>query len=361
MRYLGMSDIYSMHKIFHFNEKLDSLPQTTEEIRPPVHIRIKPTNVCGHHCWYCAYRNDNLQLGKDMVIKDSIPREKMLEIVDDIADMGVKAVTFSGGGDPFYYHHLVETVKKLAQTKVQFASLTNGARLDGELADVFADAGSWLRISIDGWDGKSYAQQRNVRDDEFSKVINNLQNFAKRRKRCYLGLSIIVDHKNALHLYEMIKIFSDLGADSVKVSPCIVSNDGNETNAYHKKIWSTVEEQVNLAISDFGSPDFEIYFAYHQVANKFDKQYAWCPYIQILPVIGADMNVYACHDKAYNLDNGVLGSIANIRFKDFWFSNKNKFFKINPKIDCQHHCVADEKNKMVLQYLNVEKAHMGFV
>ena len=35
----------------------------------------------------------------------------MMEIIDDLVDMGVKAVTFSGGGDPFYYLFLLDTVK----------------------------------------------------------------------------------------------------------------------------------------------------------------------------------------------------------------------------------------------------------
>ena len=36
-----------------------------------------------------------------MVARDFIPKAKMMEIIDDLVDMGVKAVTFSGGGDPF--------------------------------------------------------------------------------------------------------------------------------------------------------------------------------------------------------------------------------------------------------------------
>ena len=101
-----MGLLYTNLKIFHFKEKLDTIPQSTDEIAPPVHIRMKPTNVCGHNCGYCAYRSDDLQLGKYMVQKDYIPREKMMEVIDDIVEMGVKAVTFSGGGDPFYYPYL---------------------------------------------------------------------------------------------------------------------------------------------------------------------------------------------------------------------------------------------------------------
>ena len=53
---------------------------------------------------------------------------------------------------PFYYLFLLDTVKRLSQTPIKFASLTNGARLQGEIASIFAQHGMWLRVSIDGWD-----------------------------------------------------------------------------------------------------------------------------------------------------------------------------------------------------------------
>ncbi|MEN6586191.1 MAG: radical SAM protein [Sulfuricella sp.] len=356
-----MGLLYTKFKIFHYQDKLDSLPASSDEIRAPVHIRIKPTNVCVHHCWYCAYRADNLQLGRDMVEKDSIPRDKMMEIIDDVVEMGVKAVTFSGGGDPFYYKHLLETVKKLAQTPVQFASLTNGAKLSGEIAEVFAHHGTWLRISIDGWDAKSYAGYRGVKETEFPKVMSNLANFKKLGGPCLLGISLIVDNKNAPHVYDFISRLKDLGVNSVKVSPCVVSNNGRENNLYHQPIFSLVKEQTQRALATLADESFEIFDAYHELDEKFDKHYEWCPYLQILPIIGADLNIYPCQDKAYNLDEGLIGSIRDVRFKDFWFSDKNKFFTVNPSKVCNHHCVANEKNKMILEYLDSDPHHLGFV
>ena len=96
-----MGSLYTPFKIFHYQEKLDSLLREINTTLPPLHIRIKPTNVCNHNCWYCAYRASDLQLGQDMNVCDAIPEVKMLEIVDDIVGMGVQAVTFSGGGEPF--------------------------------------------------------------------------------------------------------------------------------------------------------------------------------------------------------------------------------------------------------------------
>ena len=76
-----MGLLYTKMKAFHFKDKIDSLPDSIDKIMPPIQIRIKPTNVCAHNCWYCAYRAEDLQLGQDMVTKDYIPREKMMEII----------------------------------------------------------------------------------------------------------------------------------------------------------------------------------------------------------------------------------------------------------------------------------------
>ena len=337
------------------------MPLNIAKIMAPIHIRIKPTNVCGHNCWYCAYRADNQQLGKDMVQKDYIPKEKMMEIIDDVVEMGVKAVTFSGGGDPFFYPYLQAAVKKLSQTSIKFASLTNGSRLQGEVAEIFAHFGTWLRISIDGWDDESYARYRNVRVGEFTQVMKNIDDFKKLGDRCHLGISLIVGKENASQVYEFVGRLKNIGVNSVKVSPCIVGNNGMENNTYHKPIFNLVKEQTQKAIADFVDDRFEIFNSYHTLEEKFKKDYNWCPYLQILPIIGADLNIYSCQDKAYNLEEGLIGTIKHQRLRDFWFSDKNKFFKINPSKVCNHHCVANEKNKLILEYLKADKGHLGFV
>jgi MoaA/NifB/PqqE/SkfB family radical SAM enzyme len=358
---LDMGFVYSSAKVLHFTEKIKSLPRDQGAIESPIHIRIKPTNACNHSCQYCAYRTDGLQLGKDMNSRDSIPRQKMREIINDIIEMGVKAVTFSGGGEPLLYPHLLETVRQLSESSVKFAALTNGARLFGELAEMFAHHGTWLRISIDGWDDESYSTYRNMPSGEFSKIMQNIEEFKKLNGKCYLGISLIVDRLNALHVYDFIRSLKNLGVDSVKVSPCIVSNDSAENNLYHQPIFNVVKEQVSRAVDDLSDDEFEIFDAYHQLDEKFRKDYHWCPYIQILPVIGADLNVYSCQDKAYNLDCGLIGSIKDKRFKDFWFTDKVNFFQINPSIHCNHHCVANAKNKLVIDFLNADNPHLPFV
>ncbi|MBF0384764.1 MAG: radical SAM protein [Candidatus Omnitrophica bacterium] len=356
-----MGHLYTKMKVFHYKDKIDSLPAGKKEIMPPVHIRIKPTNVCNHNCWYCAYKVESIQLGKDMVTKDFIPEEKMKEIIDDLIEMDVKAVTFSGGGEPFCYPYLLTAAKKLAASKINFAALTNGSKLEGEVAEIFAKNATWVRVSMDGWDDKSYEQYRGVKSGEFTKIMRNMSNFKRLGKKCYLGVSYIIDKNNTEHIYNFIKDLKGIGVDSVKISPCIVSNNVKECGDYHKDIFHRVKELAAKAKRELSDEKFEIYDSYHELDQKFKKDYDWCPYLQILPVIGADLNIYPCQDKAYNLEEGLIGSIKNCRFKDFWISDKNKFFKINPACHCNHHCVANDKNKLILEYLNVDNNHIGFV
>ena len=106
--------------------------------------------------------------------------------------------------------------------------------------------------------------------------------------------------------------------------------------------------------------DFELFDAYHELETKFDKNYDWCPFLQALCVIGADLKVYSCQDNAYT-DKGLLGSLKEQGFAEFWNGSKSKFYKINPSKDCQHHCVANQKNQILHKYFNSDSIHKVFV
>ena len=240
-----MGIIYSKYKMFHYPEKLNSLDDK-KLILPPLQVRIKPTNMCNHNCWYCAYKAENLQLGKDMVERDYIPLNKMLEIIKDLDEMGVKSLTFSGGGEPLTYKYMRESLEALSQTKVKFASLTNGSKLNGDVSQLFKQYGSWIRVSIDGWDDNSYAKYRNVKSGEFSKVIKNMYEFSKLNGECLLGVSIIIDKDNAPHLENLVKLLKDTGVKSIKLSPCITHNESELTNSYHSDFFEITKEKCKI-------------------------------------------------------------------------------------------------------------------
>lgn len=342
---------YTGLKVFHYKDKIDNLK--TNKIMSPVHVRIKPTNVCNHNCSYCAYKNPSLQLGQDMVMRDHIPKDKMIEIINDLKDMKVEAVTFSGGGEPLCYPFIKETLEKLFKAKIKVGMLTNGSLLKGEVAKLLSKKATWVRVSMDGWDNESYKRFRGVPD--YNNIINNLKRFKDNGGTCVLGVSLIIGRDNASSIYHMISNLHSIGVNNIKVSPVIVSNDAETTNKYHESLRETVKEQINFARTSL--PGLEIFDAYHQLGS-FEKNYDWCPFHQLMMVIGADQKVYPCQDKAYN-DKAILGDLKNQSFKQWWFSDKNNFYKMKPNVDCINHCVADHKNCMILDYLRAE--HKEFI
>ena len=236
-------------------------------------------------------------------------RKKMAEIVEDLLDMGVEAVTFSGGGEPLLYPGLAEIIIRLAGGGIRIGSLTNGSQLRGKVADAFAAHGTWIRVSIDGWDSESYAAYRSVRATEFDKVTGNLADFAARDSDCALGASIIVDQRNASHVAELSQLLKSCGVSHIKVSACVISNDADENDAYHASFSGVMRDGI-AAAKALEDESFTVVDHYHDLAGRFEKSYTRCAFAHFLTVIGADCKMYTCQDKAYT-ESGLLGSIKD--------------------------------------------------
>jgi MoaA/NifB/PqqE/SkfB family radical SAM enzyme len=289
-----------------------------------------------------------------------IPFEKLNEIAEDIIEMGVKAVTFSGGGEPLLYKKLPLIIEKLAKGGVKVASLTNGSNLKGNMAKAFQKYGTWLRISLDGYDDESYSKARGVKRHTFSRLLENISAFTSTDTKCIVGCVIIVDHNNCDHVYELCLKLKNVGINSVKISCVITGNAVDENNQYHLKIKNIVKDQLTKC-KNLIDKKFSIINHYHDLNNRFNKSYETCPFILYRPVIGADSKIYTCQDKAYTA-SGTLGSIKNISFKKFWFSEeaRNKIYKLNPQMSCNHHCISHSRNILIHEYLNLNEDHLYF-
>jgi MoaA/NifB/PqqE/SkfB family radical SAM enzyme len=293
--------------------------------------------------------------------QDSIPTEKMLALAHEFVEMGVKAVTFSGGGEPLLYKPLPEVIDILAAGGIRVAALSNGANLKGRMADAFAQHGTWIRISLDAWDDDSYVKSRGARPHEFSRLLDNIRAFTQRDTQCVLGVSFIVTDENHRHIAEVCHQLKGCGVNHIKLSGAVVSNDVKGNNTYHQSIKEEVVRQIALA-QHFVDENFALLNHYHDLEERFEKHYHSCPFLQFLTVIGADQNVYTCQDKAYT-KSGRMGSISDRSFKDFWFSQENQSFlnTFNPHLQCHHHCVSHSKNLAIHEYLSLEREHSYFV
>lgn len=350
---------YGTLKLVWHREKLESLLEG--RVTAPVYVRVKPTNRCDHFCFYCVYNPDFSGIHSEINKEDEIPREKMMEILSDFAEMGVKAVTYSGGGEPLVYPYIEETLERTLELGIDLSIITNGQRLNGRRAEILANA-HWVRISSDTSNAKTFAQVTRCPEKWFGELKDNIVSFAKIKKpHCELGVNFVVHEKNKDAIYEAAKFYRDLGIEYIRFGPLWSPN----FEEYHAPFKEHVIEQIERAKQELTDESFEVSDSYKrdfESCGTCQRTYARCYFMQVAPAIGADSVVYFCHNKVYSKD-GVLGSIKDISFKDLWFSETAAEImrNVDPRERCKHQCTNDEKNVLYNEIMDCAGKGVNFV
>lgn len=352
---------YSNLKIFHHAELLQKL-KAGERVAP-IYIRIKPTNVCNENCYYCHYKNSYLSLGNYRP-NDMIPREKMLEIIDDLADIGTKAVAFSGGGEPTVYPYINETMRRVLDKGLQLAIITNGTMVRGETAELLAKA-KWVRMSIDSSNEKLYAETRGVPGSVFVQLCKNIEAFAKLKEpTCELGINYVISERNHSDVLAMAKLMKSFGVNHVKFAP-VFSNESEKYHAPFKaQVMSDLEKAKELEDNHFRIIDLYTsdMHRWESGIGSFARAYKQCWMKELHCIIAADQRIYYCQDKAY-LPNGVVADLHECRFKEAWFAPETTklFREFDAHRICAEHCVHDDRNIMLNQFFSVDENHVNFL
>ncbi len=350
---------YSNLKIFAHAEVLNELEKGIR--KAPIYIRIKPTNYCNHKCYYCSYADSELGLRDSVNKQDQIPWEKMQEIISDMQEIGVKAVTFSGGGEPLVYPHIVEAMKRILDAKIDLSIITNGQLLNGDRAEILAKA-KWVRISFDAANAETYAKVRKLNLKAFDEVCENIKKFSSiKDKNCELGVNFVINHENEKQVYDMAKMTKNLGVNHIKYTARITKN----LFEYHEPFKNSVIEQIHKAQRELEGANFKVINKYEgdfESAMVFHRCYEHCYINQIFTVIAADSKVYFCHDKAY-VSDGVVGDLSNQSFKELWFSDEvvKRYKEFNPQKECNHHCVYDDRNELLNTFYSLDRNHINFI
>ena len=364
----SLANPYSAVKVFHHKGALDALER--RQHIAPFYIRLKPTNYCNHHCAYCTYGSgDTYQKTKNrdnIEHRDMIPWDKLQEIIEDMGAMGVKALTFSGGGEPLTYPHIREAVQQVKSHGIDLSLITNGQLLKGEIAEEFYTA-KWVRISFDAPLASVYSSLRRIPESSFHKVCENIRSFAQNKdKDCVLGVNFVISKANCDYVYEAAALLKELGADNVKFA-AVIENQPH----YHLDIKDKVIEQLHRAQKELtasangAGSDFRIINNYEN--DWMDKHFTILPFetcytCRLVTIIAADQRVYLCHTRAYD-SQAVVGDLHQQSFREMWFSEETekRLNALQPKRDCRNFCVYEERNQLIQAYLDTDMRHVNFI
>jgi MoaA/NifB/PqqE/SkfB family radical SAM enzyme len=141
-------------KLFFHQEAMSNLRNGKGQ---PIVSHIMPTDICNFKCAFCSVQH---RAG------DSLKMEQIVDYLNQLVPLGLKAVILSGGGNPLMYRDgkadfnaLVEYIYGLG---LEIGLITNGLPLADEhgrmtwkgIRTSTLDMCTWIRLSLSGWDHK---------------------------------------------------------------------------------------------------------------------------------------------------------------------------------------------------------------
>lgn len=361
---------YSALKVIHHPERLAVLREGGQPA--PAQVQLVISDFCNQSCGFCAYRWEGYTSNELFRVieadgkvnnnpKRMIPLAKVLEILDDCAEMGVKAVQITGGGEPTAHPDHAVIFRAVLDRRLDLALVTNGVILRDGVADLLAQA-KWVRVSIDAGRAETYAKTRRVPASQFERAWVNVQTLAMARDMAaagmVLGVGFVVTRDNWEEVYEAAQIAKASGADNLRISAVFQPDDAAYFADFHKEAAALCREAEKLngggfvVFNNFGD----------RLADLAQRRpdYSFCGYQHFSTYIAGDQNVYRCCVQAYN-PRGLIGSLKGRRFKDLWESQaKRDDFAAFDARGCER-CMFNNKNRTINYALAREPAHVNFV
>lgn len=352
---------YSPFKIVHHLPVISALREGEQP--SPILVQIILSDLCNQDCSFCSYRlsgyptNQLFSIEGDRNPNRKIPYGKVIEILDDCKDMGVKAIEYTGGGEPTVHPQHSEIFEYTNRLGLDLGLVTNGYLLSDRDLSILTHA-KWIRISLDAGCDTTYSKIRRVSNGVYKRVLQNINQFLDRRTNTTVGISFVVLKDNYTEILPAIVTAKNLGVDYIRIG-AVFSNDDV---AYYKGILDYINSQLYKA-KDFENSNFKVYnqfnIRYDDLAQG-NPDYSYCGHQYINTYIGGDLNVYRCCATAYN-NLGLVGTLQDKSFKDFWKSEEKRLKYAT--FDAQNciRCPFNEKNKFLNYVLDKDIEHVNYV
>lgn len=322
-----MSYIDPWRKILRYPEVMAKI-QRGERVYP-LNIEVDLANTCNLRCRWCAfaYTHDSQQLPYDLALR----------VIGECADVGVKALTFTGGGEPTTHPRFAEICRAAHEGGLAVGLYTNGLRRQ-PLVDA-APYLSWAYFSIDEATPKQYHVSKGVH--KFWTVLENVQGLVG---KTVVGMGFLLHAGNYRQAPKMVELAGGSGANYCQLRPLVGERD-----------YSWLPECLGilrgLRCSAFVRISFERFE--QLLSGDTSRCYAVCRGSELTPCIGAGGEVWVCPNT-----RGLrsLGNLHDATLREIWAGREQQMVGEDCRVACRNHALNE-----TLEYVCSAAPHMEFV
>jgi radical SAM protein with 4Fe4S-binding SPASM domain len=345
---------FSGDKILWHAAALDALRRG--EVPPPITVELDLTNACNLNCPYCTnaeYRTSR---------RESLNLEVAAGVISELADLGTKAVTFTGGGEPLLHSGVEQLIRLAQESGMDVALITNGVRLDAVDLEEIVWRLKWVRVSLDAWDQASYAKSKGK--DHWETVVENIRALvaAKRQAKCEttVGLGFLTDAFTSSHFPEVARLGAKLGVDYVQARPLTFLRGDLRAAQFPE----SVNRSALVEARRYQTESFRVLASLpkYEDIGAAERGYTWCSGVYVSCVVGATGDVWICCHMRGN-ERFSLGNVRERPFADIWHDvdlRNEVYRRIGRFEECMPLCRFHAQNRLLAR-INWGADHVNFL
>jgi MoaA/NifB/PqqE/SkfB family radical SAM enzyme len=277
---------------------------------PPIEVSFDPIHACNLACEHC---NSHRYLVTGDVQKDNrMPDEHMLNLTNFLAEWGVSAICYGGGGEPTLHTKLGDTLELSHFLGVENSIATNGTLLTTKLTEIMSRTCRWVGISVDAATSDTYKIGR--KQNYFTQTIINISKLAdyvkKQKSNCDVAFKFLIFDYNQHEIYKACQLAKALGVKTFHVRPADFRHQGLGEQKKKNKFYNIklIEKQFKKC-HELEDDNFKVFSVVHKFNADFTprRQFSQCFTSPICIQLCGNGNVYLCPDTRY-IDYYKLGT-----------------------------------------------------
>ncbi|MBM7616212.1 radical SAM protein [Alkaliphilus hydrothermalis] len=314
-------------------------------------VELDITTTCNYQCSFCI---------DDKVInnKTSFKLEKIIELIDEMALIGVKGVVLIGGGEPLLYPYFHEVVERLYNQNIVIGLTTNGSPMDSYI-DTIKKYVTWVRISMDAGTSQTHKiLKKPPKEDDFSNILSSVKVLSDGYKGA-IGYSFIVNDDNYTEIEEATRIAKETGFSYIQFKP-LVDQSLKSLSLLKPKIidivLKSIEKSKQLETEDFRviiNDNLKIVLSNKKELNVKSYDYCWT---QEFRTLITPSGLYICPYHRGN-ENKRFGNLENNTLEEIWDSEERKsLLEVhNPMKHCNFYCIRNDINEFLFSIMNLKE------
>lgn len=325
----------------------------------PLYLAMSPSSLCNHKCNFCVYDYKPFE-------PIFFPLEQFEKMVPDLVAMKVKAIFFSGDGEPLLNDACSSMIVLAKKNGISVALNTNGILFNESIIEKVLHRLSWIRVSVNAGTRDTYSKVHGTTVTDFDLVLHNLKQIVEFKRinniDVTIGVQCTLTEDNIDEIEILTHLVRDIGVDYLTLKPFLK----HPKTKFNSTIKNLNEKIITLiSLKRLSTNDFKFYIREALFEKEQDRVYKECMSLPFMAELDAKGDLYSCGPHLGNSDF-LYGNIFTTSLMDVWTSDrKNKRISyIRKQVDynkeCMPHCRHHSVNKFLWSLSNPPD-HVNFI